>query len=389
MKAIILNSLYFPNKFGGAEKITQVYAEGLQEMGVEPVVVSLGPKLALNTVNGIKVYYIPVKNFYISMSMCKPNVVLRVLWHLVEIYNPLMAREVSRIIDREKPDVVHTNALEGFSVAVWAAIKSRGLPIIHTIHSHYLLCSRATMFNRGKNCTTQCSTCRVFSYSKLRLSSLVDRAVGVSSYILGRHHEAGYFPNATKQTIYNPIPLKKQLYMNSPKRPLRFGYIGRLEEPKGVETLLAAFSTIDFEKATLTLAGPGELPYAGWLQEQYGAENISFLGYVPADDFYREIDVLVVPSRCQDSLPTVVLEAYSHGLPVIGSRRGGIPEMVEDGITGFLFEPESDGELASLMNKFIEEPGLSLELGQNSWKKADEFSPANTIRQYFDLYKSL
>ena len=59
------------------------------------------------------------------------------------------------------------------------------------------------------------------------------------------------------------------------------------------------------------------------------------------------------------------------------------------GLPVFLFEPESAGELASLISKFIEKPGLSMELGQNSWKKADEFSPANTIRQYFDLYKSL
>ncbi len=356
-------------------------------MGVEPVVICLALTQSVEMLNGVKVYYLPLKNIYFPF-MSKLHPLLRAYWHLFDIYNPLMAREVSRIIDTEKPDLVHTHNLTGFSVSAWRVIKSHGLPIIHTIHDHYLLCPRSTMFNHGENCLKQCRTCQVFSYSKRKLSCLVDRAVGVSSYILGRHHQANYFPNALKQTIYNPIPRKKLPHKVSPTGPIRFGYIGRLEEPKGVEILLSAFSTINLEKANLTLAGAGKLSYVAWLQEKYRGENIRFLGFVPSDDFYNQIDVLVVPSVLQEALGIVVLEAYSHGLPVIGSRRGGIPEMVEEGRTGFLFEPENAGDLASLLSKFLEEPGLALDLGQNGREKANEFSSAQIIGQYLDLYKS-
>jgi glycosyltransferase involved in cell wall biosynthesis len=389
MKALILNILYFPNQFGGAEKITQLIAEGLHKLGVETVVVSLSRKAGMDIVNGVKVYYLPLKNIFFPF-MREYHPLAKMLWHLVDLYNPLMAREVGKIIDNEKPDLVNTNVLAGFSVGTWSAIKSRGLPIIHTLHDHYLLCPRSTMFNNGGNCLSQCWQCRIFSFPKRGPSALVDGAVGVSSYILQRHCEAGYFPTAIRKTIYNPIPQRKVTIKSARKGKMRFGYIGRLGQYKGVEDLLQAFTTIDPQKASLKVAGTGDSAYVTLLQKQYGGgTNIAFLGFVPADEFYNQIDVLVVPSRCHDSLPTVILEAYSHGLPVIAAKRGGIPEIVDEGRTGFLFEPDNPGELANQLRKFLEGGGLALEMSLNCLKKAEEFSPANTISQYNELYKSL
>jgi glycosyltransferase involved in cell wall biosynthesis len=71
----------------------------------------------------------------------------------MDIYNPLMAWEVKKIIDREQPDLVHTHNLQGFSVAAWKVVKKRGLPLVHTMHDYYLLCPRNTMFGGGRNCT--------------------------------------------------------------------------------------------------------------------------------------------------------------------------------------------------------------------------------------------
>ncbi len=389
MKALILNTLYSPNIFGGAEKSTQLLAEGLQELGVEPVVVSTAPSRALGKVNGIKIYYLPLKNVYWPFDDRKRHTLVRGLWHLIDIYNPLMVKAVGAIIDEEHPDLVHTNNVSGFSVGIWKAVKSRGLPLIHTLRDYYLFCPRSAMFHNGQNCLMQCWNCRWFSYPKLRLSSLVDYVVGVSSFILRRHCESGYFPAAGRKTIHNPSLPQKQFYKPQANGDVRFGYIGKLHQSKGAEDILIEFRKLDRGKASLRLAGTGDLSYVSFLREHYAASNIAFLGFVPPDELYKQIDVLIVPSRWQEPLPRVVLEAYSRGTPVIATNRGGIPEIVEEGRTGFLYEPDKPRELAYQMQKFLKEPGLSKAMAQNCWEKAGELTQTTISRQYLDLYKSI
>jgi glycosyltransferase involved in cell wall biosynthesis len=83
------------------------------------------------------------------------------------------------------------------------------------------------------------------------------------------------------------------------------------------------------------------------------------------------------------------MEALNHGIPIIGARRGGIPEILEEGKTGFLFEPSRPEELREKMQKFMEQPALVTRMGAQCRKRAQDFTPEAMCRQYLGVYRSL
>jgi len=134
------------------------------------------------------------------------------------------------------------------------------------------------------------------------------------------------------------------------KGPLRLGFIGQLVPTKGIEVLLAGFVASGIE-ATLDIAGTGEADYEAGLKRRFADPRIRFLGWV--DDkapFFAGIDLCVVPSRVFDTLPTVVIEAFAHHVPVLAASIGGIPEMVASGRNGWLKPLGSEGEVAGALS---------------------------------------
>jgi glycosyltransferase involved in cell wall biosynthesis len=109
----------------------------------------------------------------------------------------------------------------------------------------------------------------------------------------------------------------------------------------------------------LLIAGRGEEQYEKGLRERYGdADDIKFLGFIKPADFFAQVDVAIVPSLWNDTLPSVVFESLGYGVPVVGSRRGGIPEMVLDGVNGLVFEPDDPASLVSAIVKLRDDPAL-------------------------------
>jgi len=121
-------------------------------------------------------------------------------------------------------------------------------------------------------------------------------------------------------------------------------FVGRLEKLKGVEYLVAAMQ--ECPEQTLLIVGDG--PEMGPLTRlAQGMQNVTFIGQVSHAEvvqYMQQARVLVLPSL-SEGLPNVVLEAMAHGLPVIASRVGGIPDLLTDGVTGFLVTPGSVPEL--------------------------------------------
>ena len=142
---------------------------------------------------------------------------------------------------------------------------------------------------------------------------------------------------------------------------------------KGPAVLLEAFNRLPRGAASLTLYGP-HAAYHG--DESYRARLESFLsnpdvrlagqvGHRSAPQALSEIDVLVVPSIWPENSPLVIREAFLAGVPVVASRIGGIPEIVEDGVNGFLFGPGDVPDLHRLMLRLIETPSLLAGLSGN------------------------
>ncbi|MHB1347746.1 MAG: glycosyltransferase, partial [Candidatus Humimicrobiaceae bacterium] len=193
MKILLINSLYYPNAIGGAEISVQIMAEELQKKGIETVVLTLSDKSYTDFVNNVKVYYICHTNVYWILNSKRNAKLLAILRHLISLTNPVMERNLKKIIKAENPDIIHTNNLIGLSYSFWKLIKKNKIPLVHTLRDYYLLCWKSTIYSKNKNCKSLCYTCRLFSHPKKLLSKNINAVIGVTNFILRRHTEANFF----------------------------------------------------------------------------------------------------------------------------------------------------------------------------------------------------
>lgn len=192
-----------------------------------------------------------------------------------------------------------------------------------------------------------------------------------------------------------------------------FSYIGRLNPNKGIEVLIQAFALLANRKTDVSLLIAGNplleptedspearIAYRQSLEKMVQdlgiAEVVKFLGHVPnTPDLYRASDVTVVPSIWPDPCPRVVWEALSSGTPVVGSRVGGIPEMMTGEFSQYLVEPGCPEQLAEVLLSVADWRDCDPELGQRCRQYVlDHFSPQTmidriesillkTIREYY------
>ncbi len=349
MKILLGSSLYEPNVVGGAERVVRQLASSFQALGHEVAVITTQPAGAREhrVIDGVGVHYLPVRNLYRPFAGTSPGAVRKILWRAIDSHNVLMRADLGRVLDAERPDVLNTHNLAGISVALWAEAWRRGLPIVHTLHDQYLLCHRSTMFRPPRNCLRRCLDCRLLTAPRKRAARLVAVAIGVSRFILERHREHGYFLGQPPKVIYNTALRKapKLLYRPTAPRAFRFGFLGQIIPTKSVRELVEAFRRSGIDDAELLIAGKCDSEYARSLVHDTRADaHIRWLGYTEPEAFFPDIDVLVVPSLWNDTAPLVILESFGYGVPVLGAKRGGIPELVPPEC-GWLFDPDEPGSL--------------------------------------------
>lgn len=345
-KILIINSLYTPYIGGGAEIICQEQAEKLALKGYQVSVLTTSheKKIVKDFINGINVYRINIKNIYWHYNQNKPNKLIRMLWHIKDIYNWQIKSSIRQVIQTVNPDVVICHNITGFSIAVWDVIKEFNLPIIQVLHDQYFQCPNSNAFKNGKACIKQCFPCHLMRLPHAAASNKVDVVVGVSQYVLTRLTNLGYFKSSKKYVIHNArqfedIPMKQSW---NGKEPLRIGYIGTLSRVKGVEWLIRSFMELDIN-ATLTIAGKGESEtYENYLKELASTDSrISFSGYVKSIYHYQQIHLSIIPSLWPDTFPTVAFESCAYHTPVIATNIGGLPEIIKNDINGILCSPEN------------------------------------------------
>jgi glycosyltransferase involved in cell wall biosynthesis len=306
-----------------------------------------------------------------------------------------------RWLERERPEIVHLHSLtRGCGVLHAQYAKALGLPLVITVHVPEFVCPRGTMMRwgtvpcDGQMRTYRCTTCSLHSHGVPRLAgwplSVVSRcggpwAMGVRGPIasaltagarIARRH-AGVrelFRLADRivvvsQWLYavlerNGVDSQKLALVRhglpedflpgieigakkTPTERLRVGYIGRMHPVKGLEVLVSAMRQVSpAVPVELHVYGPArgdeEQRYLSAVRLVAGEDRrIVFHGEVTASnrvDVLRSLDVLAVPSLWLETGPLVVLEAFAAGVPVLGSDRGGIAELVTDGMSGRLVE---------------------------------------------------
>lgn len=184
--------------------------------------------------------------------------------------------------------------------------------------------------------------------------------------------------------------------IESPGR-IRIGIVGRVAEWKGHQDLLEAFALIAANHPTseLHIFGSGHQDYESTLRQRSEAlgvaSRVMWRGFIDnRTDIYSQFDICVVPSRCSDSLPTVAIEAAFFRLPIIASRRGGLPEIVEHGITGFLVDAENPQLLAARLDDLLKDAALRDRMGRAARERAEKnFSRERFVMEFAHLLDEL
>jgi len=174
--------------------------------------------------------------------------------------------------------------------------------------------------------------------------------------------------------------------------------IGKFEHQKGQDILIKAFAALAQEHGDLKLmlvgASDSALPglRAQCLQMRI-ADRVLFRPDVPHDQIaacFREATVFALPSRSEGGPPLVILEAGALGLPVVASRVGGIPEIITDGTTGVLVEPDNEVELARSLHAVLTSPAAARAMGERLRNRVlEHFTWSSTHAQYVGLLESV
>src|SRR5271165_2253249 len=368
MHILVANNIYPPIMAGGAELIVAYLCEGLVARGHRVTVVSTcGPEMEPHPVehrNGVEIIRFFPRNRYWSFARGRQagvrvarNKLARVRagvetarWHVTDAWNRDAARRLGVILADARPDLLHSHVIDGMSASMWDQAKRRGLPVVHTAHDYHLLCPRAFLLSKSwKICANPMLACQAYRAWHIRTTAQVDLFTSPSQFLLDLHRRAG-LRSAASMVLANGIPLAAVARPPYSDRRARLLLLTRLTVEKGVRVVLDAMAALPPEF-------PGELVIAGRgpLEPEVVAAaardpRIRFLGYVQGEAKAAALawaDHLLLPSLWYENAPVVILEAAAHGLGLIASRIGGIPEFVREGRTGRLFAPGDPAALAA------------------------------------------
>ncbi|HVT66055.1 MAG TPA: glycosyltransferase family 4 protein [Mycobacteriales bacterium] len=351
MRILHISSLWTPFLLGGAEVYSTTLAQEQRAAGHSVGVVTLG--VPGEDVVEVVPAWPHRRDLFAGQPAWK-----KAMFRLEDVYNPVAAKRMSQAIDRFEPDIVHTHAVMGLSTAALTAGASR-VPHVHHLHDHWLLCRRTTLTKpSGAPCNDR--RCRAIAAVRKQIVQRNPPELLLAfSRASARAHESLQWTAGRVRHLPHTIGVEfegRKPVAAAPGAPVTFGFLGQLLRHKGLHTLLEAFAGLSGGHRLL-VAGDGELAES----VAAAGPNVVALGQVNGaekDQFFAEVDCLVVPSQVPETGPLVVLEARAHGLPVIGARIGGIPDIVAARCAPLLVQPGSASDLRAALERFIAAPEI-------------------------------
>ncbi|TCP06338.1 glycosyltransferase [Caldimonas thermodepolymerans] len=319
------------------------------------------------------------------------------------VWSRRTTEELARVIEAFRPDVIHAhNTFPLVSPSLYWAADRAGVPVVQTLHNFRLMCPQAMLLREGRVCedcvgrlpwrgvVRACYRGSIAQSGVLAGTVVLHRAFGTYRHKVTRYVALNRF--CRDKFVQAGLPAEririKPNFIDSPERPAwtqREGglFVGRLSPEKGLDVLAAAVRQLPHPR--VSVVGDGEL--APLARQTFGG---GYLGFRPVDEILalmRRALYLVVPSLWYENFPRTIAEAYACGLPVIASRIGALAEIVEDGVTGLLFEPGDAQDLARRLQWAEAHPEAMREMGQAARAAYEaHYTPERNYQQLMEIY---
>jgi glycosyltransferase involved in cell wall biosynthesis len=397
VRILLSNKFYYPR--GGSDIYVIELEKLLKEYGHEVAVFSMDHPLNLESDCS---EYFPVE---IDISKNNLNNIIPAM--LRPFGSAEVRKKFSRLLKDFNPDIVHLNNIHSqLSPLLSILAQNLKVPVVWTLHDHKLLCPRYDCMRNEH----PCELCFTRKYNVVRyrcmkhslMASLVAYAEAVvwnrkklakatnificpSNFLLRNMSSGGFkkeqlipLHNFINERKFNGIALNKQDY---------YCYVGRLSSEKGIKTLLEAATGLPQHK--LKVIGTGPLEHE--LRTKYEGKNIEFLGFRQWDELkviLENSSCMVIPSECYENNPLSVIESLCYGTPVVGSRIGGIPELIDPGINGLTFEAGNVSDLRNKISTFFS-TSSDYNYGEIADNARAKFNSANYHKQLMKIYNNL
>jgi glycosyltransferase involved in cell wall biosynthesis len=411
---LLLLAQFFPPDIGGEERHVFNLANTLADRGHEVAVATqsvegLPEKEVLAT--GVRVYR------FSTMAMHLPGVYSSNRQHHPPFPDLLGMRNLSRILQWERPEVVHAHNWIVNSILPLHR-KGTGHPefgLVLTLHDYSRVCATKRLMRHGSACegpaVVRCMKCTVSHYGpvvgpvtatataamRLWKDRAVDYMISVSRAVANGNGipdspAASVIPNFVLDSTLMPMSegsdeaTTDHVQRALPAEPFLL-FVGDLSREKGVHTLLRAYDSLGIHRPPLVLIGrrtpdtPKQLPNGAEIYVEWPHEWIMTA--------FRLCLVAVLPSVWADPCPTTVLEAMACGCPVITTAIGGMVDMILDEKSGLLVHPGDERELAAALKRLLTDDGLRTLIGIGARERVRIFTSSGVVEQLEAVYEQV
>ena len=331
--------------------------------------------------------------------------------------NPFFDAAFRRLLDRCGADIVHFQQVAHLSASLIPSVSSLGYPTLLSLHDFFFACHLVQLIDRadrlcpgpqrGERCVACLHDLASAEAARHRFTFMTQvlrvpqRVIAPSAFLARRMTDEFPFLHDRLQVIAPGLPLPPEagrdrraqpetlnntsdaaLPSRSLRQPVRIVYVGVLLPHKGAHVLIDALKGLPADRVHASFYGAevaARRTYAEQLREDATDLSVHWGGVYERSTLQTILaahDVLVMPVIWEETFSLVIREALQAGLPVIAARRGALPEIIEDGRNGLLFEPENAADLRRCLRRLLDDPGLLARLKPErfAWRDADAYA---------------
>lgn len=317
--------------------------------------------------------------------------------------------KLQRLIKDFNPDIIHLHNVHSYLSPLVAQVAYQlNKKVVWTLHDYKLICPSYSCLRDNQVCelcyknkfnvlkfrclkhstvASLLALLEAFFWNQKRLQKYTGCFIAPSMFLKKKMISAGFNTSQIK-VIHNAHYLKDKENVNCTDIGNYYCYVGRMSPEKGIDNLVSVASKLPYN---LKIIGSGEL--FDPLKSKYSnCDNIEFLGQLDHDkviEILRYARFSILPSVCYENNPFSIIESLCVGTPVLGANIGGIPELIEDGVNGILFDPYDKDSLENAIYKGIRQFISTYDRQVIKERALIKFSPDNYYNQLIEIYSIL